>query len=445
MSALARWFRYNGFWVEGYDKTSTALTSALINEGIKVHFDDEIENIPEPVLRNIDKTLVIFTPAIPGDHKEYIFLKQEGFLIKKRSEVLGLITSQMKTIAIAGTHGKTTTSSMTAHILKYGGVDCAAFLGGIAKNFNSNLLINRELNSETIVVVEADEFDRSFLTLNPEIAVITSADADHLDIYQNKYAVEESFQDFAAKVSGNGTLIVKSDFSESLFQKVKGSVRKFTYALDEGDFYTRNIRIENARFYFDVCIEGHWIENVALLVPGFHNIENAIAAMAVGMKLGVKPSVVKEAIETYEGVKRRFDYILKTDQKIYVDDYAHHPAEVEAFLKSVKALYKSRKVTAVFQPHLYSRTRDFAREFAESLSLADEVILLDIYPAREKPIEGVSSDIIFKGITSAEKILCTKENLLEVLEQKKKEIQVLVSMGAGDIDQLVSSIKETIA
>jgi UDP-N-acetylmuramate--alanine ligase len=441
MSALARWFKYNGFWVGGYDKTATSLTDDLINEGIEIHFDDSVGNIPDFIKDSKEQTLVIYTPAIPKEHEEYTFLLQNGFEIQKRSQVLGLISSSMRTVAVAGTHGKTTTSSMIAHILKFAGMDCAAFLGGIANNFDSNLLVNSELNTQTVVVVEADEYDRSFLTLNPEIAIITSTDPDHLDIYGDKDSVTQSFRDFAFKIKEGGKLFIKDGVSSHIADGIMQKVAVSTYALHGGQIQARKVGIKDGSFYFDAFVKGVIIKDIELNVPGYHNVENALAAISVALELGINTETVKAAVKSFTGVRRRFDYIIRNENFVYVDDYAHHPAEVEAFLSSFKALYKDKKLTAIFQPHLYSRTRDFASEFAQSLSIADEVILLDIYPAREKPIEGVSSDLIFHKITAPSKISCTRENLMDILKSKKNDIKALVTMGAGDIDQFINKIK----
>lgn len=436
MSALARWFKINGFEVAGYDRTSTALTDSLQNEGILVHFEDSVAMIPSEFLQNPAQTLVVFTPAVPADHTEYNYLKTNGFLIQKRSQVLGLIAGGMFTIGVAGTHGKTTTSSMTAHLLRHSGVNCAAFLGGITQNYGTNMLLNEPVSdlSRVPCVVEADEFDRSFLTLFPEIAIVTSTDADHLDIYGNHDSVLASFSAYVSQIKPNGRLFMRKGLE--LADKTQAQV--FHYSLTEGDYHAENIRIENACFVFDAVYPNGIIKNLTLQVPGFHNVENAIAAIAVGLEIGLSEQQIRAAINTFGGVKRRFEYYLKTDTKVLIDDYAHHPAEVAAFLSSAKALYPDRHVTAIFQPHLYSRTRDFAGDFAKSLSLADSVILLDIYPARELPIEGVSSRLIFDQIT-CDKVLCTKSELIEVLKNRKTD--VVATIGAGDIDRYIEPIK----
>ncbi|WP_338872719.1 UDP-N-acetylmuramate--L-alanine ligase [Spirosoma sp. SC4-14] len=440
MSALARWFRVNGYEVAGYDKTPTALTSALQAEGMAIHFVEDVEQIPTAFRENRDKTLVIYTPAVPRTHQEYIYLTENGFVLQKRSQVLGLLAGQMKTVGVAGTHGKTTTSSMVAHILRHSGVNCAAFLGGITNNYGTNFLLNEpadELRS-VVCVVEADEFDRSFLTLFPNLAIVTSTDADHLDIYGAHEAVLESFARFVSQIEPEGTLFMKQGLL--LADKTKAQVQE--YSLQEGDYHGQNIRVENAVFKFDLVYPGGIINDIELIVPGFHNVENAIAAGAVALKLGVGAEAIRAALNSYTGVRRRFEYVLKTDDAILIDDYAHHPAEVKAFLTSVKALYPDREVTAIFQPHLFSRTRDFAEGFAESLSIADNVILLDIYPARELPIEGVSSELIFRDIRSKKKQQSTKAELLDVVRETKPSL--LVTIGAGDIDQLLPALKSVL-
>ncbi|MBT1704140.1 UDP-N-acetylmuramate--L-alanine ligase [Chryseosolibacter indicus] len=440
MSALARWFMKKGLSVSGYDKTSTALTVALEKEGMKIHYEDGIEFIPQEVVQERDKTLVIFTPAIPKDHKEYNYLKEKGYLINKRSEVLGLISKDYQTVAVAGTHGKTTTSSMVAHILKTAGKSMVGFLGGITTNYNSNLIMQGDVTRETIAVAEADEFDRSFLTLYPQVAVVTSADADHLDIYGDHESVIQSFKDFIKQINKGGHLIIHESIAEKLASNMN-HVTKYIYGLSRGQFFASNISAENGFFEFDLHGFGD-VEHIKLGVPGFHNIENAIAASIATTQCGVDLSTIKNALESFSGVKRRFEFILKGKQVIFVDDYAHHPAEIEAFLKSMKSMYQNRKVTVVFQPHLFTRTRDFADGFAKSLSIADEVLLMDIYPARELPIPGVDADMVFKDITSISKIRCNKTNLMDKLSSI--DIDVLATVGAGDIDTFIQPIKEMV-
>jgi UDP-N-acetylmuramate--alanine ligase len=438
MSALARWFMKKGMQVSGYDKTSTKLTEELQAEGMKVHFDDSVDSIPAEVRASKEKTLVVFTPAIPKDHKEHAWLKDHGYTILKRSEVLGLITKGYKTIGVAGTHGKTTTSSMVAHILYVAGKDMVGFLGGITTNYSSNLLMRGDVNPSTLVVVEADEFDRSFLRLFPEIAIVTSADADHLDIYGDHEAVITSFKDYIRQINKGGHLIIHESIAELLADEIS-HVHKYTYSMSRGQFFAGNITASSGFFEFDLHGFGK-VERIKLGVPGFHNIENAVAASAAVSLCGVNVNTIKKALESFSGVKRRFEFVMKGNRVIYVDDYAHHPAELEAFLKSMKSMYPRRKLTVIFQPHLYSRTRDFAEGFSKSLSLADELYLMDIYPARELPIPGVDSDMVFKDVTSPVKWRVNKDNLMEKLSSA--EIDVIVTVGAGDIDTFVQPIKK---
>jgi len=437
MSALARWFRYYGCQVAGYDRTPTALTRQLEEEEIAVHYEDDVALIPE-AFREPQNCLVVYTPAVPPEHKELLFFRTSGFAELKRSQILGRITQYLFTIGIAGTHGKTTTSSMTAHLLTAAGKNCTAFLGGITQNYGTNVLLGKENSPEDpLVVAEADEFDRSFLTLYPNVAVVTSMDADHLDIYGTHDEIKKSFGEYVQQIKNDGALLVK----QGLTLPIPDHVQAYTYAQGQpADFWSDNIRIQSPYFTFDLHTPNGIIKDLQLQVPGFHNVENAIAAAAVGLLLGLRENSIREGLKTYLGVKRRFEYIHRGESTIYIDDYAHHPAEVAAFLQSVKALYPDRKVTAIFQPHLYSRTRDFAPEFAQSLSLADEVILLEIYPAREEPIPGITSEIIFNEIRSPEKQLCRKSELMGELLHKKPD--VLVTMGAGDIDTFIAPIRE---
>ncbi len=438
MSALARWFNRNGFQVAGYDKTSTSLTNELESEGISIHFNDDPAEIPAEFLEDRDHLLVIYTPALPADHLEMSYIRDLGIPLFKRSQILGKITENLFTIAVAGTHGKTTTSSMIAHILKFAGKDIAAFLGGIATNYRSNFIANEGDLQHALAVVEADEFDRSFLTLMPDLAVVTSADADHLDIYGDKESLKESFREFIKRVKKNGHVFIREGLEKNLIPNdLQASVH--TYGLNRGQFFASNITIERGFFVFDYTDHEYLIKGIRLGVSGFHNVENATVAMAIALSMGVEPGTVKAAMESYSGVKRRFEYLLRTDKIVFVDDYAHHPEEISAFLKSLRALYPNKKITAVFQPHLFSRTRDFADEFGESLSLADDVILLEIYPAREKPIPGVNASMILNKIRHTDKVVSTKEGLIDVLEGKT--LEVVATIGAGDIDQLVAPLK----
>jgi UDP-N-acetylmuramate--alanine ligase len=435
MSALARWFKRSGKKIGGYDRTPTPLTHELIEEGMEIHFEDKVELIPGYV--NKSRTLVILTPAIPKNHVEWNYLKDNDFTIMKRSEVLGLITKDYRTIAVAGTHGKTTTSSLISHILKTANLDMVGFLGGITTNYESNLVMNGAINKDTWAVVEADEFDRSFLRLFPEISVVTSADADHLDIYGDHAAMIDSFKQFIGHTKSS--LIIH----ESISQLASDKIEKYTYGMSRGQFFAGSITASGGFFEFDLLTEGRKIEKIQLGVPGFHNMENAIAATIVAMKLGIDEATIRKALASFRGVKRRFEYVIKHNNIVYIDDYAHHPAEIEAFLKSLKSIYAGKKITVIFQPHLFTRTRDFAEGFSKSLSLADQLLLMDIYPAREEPIAGVSSDMLFKDITSPVKIRCNKKDVLDKL--KALDVEVVATVGAGDIDTFVQPIKEMLS
>lgn len=428
MSALAKYFKQNGAEVAGYDKTATTITDELINIGIPIHFDDSIDNIP------FDPELVIYTPAIPVSHKEFLYFQSKKYLLKKRAEVLGLISEKYFTIAIAGTHGKTTTTSILAHIFKQSGIPILAFIGGISKNYQSNFVFD---NNAKYMIVEADEYDRSFLSLYPYIAIITSMDADHLDIYENKTKVVESFQLFANQINDNGYLVIK----KNLPYPVKFYNKKIVYSSSKGvDCYFDNLRNEYDCNTFDIICNEMIIENITMQIPGKHNIENAIAATSVAYLSGIKKDIIKQALQSYQGVKRRFDYIIKSKNLIFIDDYAHHPQEINAFLDSVKILYPNKKITVIFQPHLFTRTRDFADEFAKSLSKADEIFLLNIYPAREKPIIGVDSAMLLSKISLKDKHLVNKNELLEKV--KNGNFEIILTVGAGDIDQLIEPLKQ---
>lgn len=435
MSALARYFNVRGFLVAGYDRTETKLTQDLVTEGIAVNYDDAQQHIPASFL-DIDKTLVIITPAIPQDHPQLIYFKEHGYKMMKRSEILGEITRQSKAICIAGTHGKTTTSTITAHLLHQSRVGCSAFLGGISNNYNSNLILSNESN---FVVVEADEYDRSFHRLTPYMAVITSSDPDHLDIYGTEEAFYESFEHFTSLISKGGALIMHTKVN--IKPQLQKGVKLYTYGLtSDADFHAKNIRTKNATITFDFVTPTETLYDVKLGVPVMINVENSVAAMALAWLNGVTMEEIRTGISTYSGIYRRFNTVYKSDKVVLMDDYAHHPSELKASISSIRQLYPDKKITGIFQPHLYTRTRDFAPEFAQALSALDELILLDIYPARELPIEGVSSSIIFDDVTIDHKILTTKENLLDIL--KDKTLDVVVTFGAGDIDKLVPEIKK---
>jgi UDP-N-acetylmuramate--alanine ligase len=430
MSGLARYFNHIGCIVCGYDKTPTDLTDHLRNEGIQLTFEDNVENIPKS-FRDVDpNTLIIYTPAIPKDSAILNFFQKRGFEFYKRSQVLGIISKSKFTIAVAGTHGKTTTSTMVAHILKDSGINCSAFLGGIASNYDTNVLFG----DSNIVVVEADEYDRSFLTLYPDIAIITSMDADHLDIYGDHGQLTSSFQQFASQLKLGGTLIHKKGLPLD-----KG----FTYSIDgDADATATNIRIENGDFYFDFSHGSITIADIKMGIAGMHNIENAVAAIEAALRLNVSGADVKSALGSFKGVKRRFEYVLKTPEHIYIDDYAHHPEELRAAITSVKKLYPGKKLTTIFQPHLYTRTRDFADGFAEVLDMSDELMILDIYPARELPIEGVNSDMILARMQNATRNKYGKQEAIDKIRNEKPEL--LLTVGAGDIDQLVHPLKQAL-
>jgi UDP-N-acetylmuramate--alanine ligase len=446
MSALARYFNAMGKSVSGYDKTRTALTDELVAEGIEVHFDDKIESIRPEVKSEKSDVLVVLTPAVPKDHSELKYFQKNNYVIRKRSEVLGAITEQTFTIAVAGTHGKTTTSSLIAHILKSSGVDCTAFLGGITQNYGTNLLLSEKLKNlkkkpkiKPITVVEADEYDRSFLTLHPDIAVITSVDADHLDIYGSQEQMHESYSQFANQVKDGGVLIIKKGVDKVLVLE-NGGKKILTYSLHQSsDYYARKIGIKKGEYIFDVVTPEQAIRGMLLGIPGKHNVENAVAAVAVAQQMNVFSGNIKNALSTFKGVKRRFEYHIKTKDLVYIDDYAHHPEELRACISALKEMYPSRKITGIFQPHLFTRTRDFANEFARSLELLDELILLDIYPAREKPIQGVTSEMLLDKVRTKNKKLVPKKELVQ--EIKGREVEVLVTLGAGDIDALIEPIK----
>lgn len=437
MSALARYFRAKGKQVAGYDKTPSDLTAALIEEGIRIHYTDDITLIPADC-KQIDSTLVIYTPAIPETHTELNYFKTNGFTLMKRARVLGEITRTERGLCVAGTHGKTTTSSMLAHLLKQSHVDCNAFLGGILKNYNSNLMLS---DKSDLAVIEADEFDRSFHWLNPYMAVITAVDPDHLDIYGTPAAYRESFEHFTSLIRPDGCLVMKKGLQ--LQPRLPEGTKLYTYsATEEADFFARNIRIGNGDILFDFATPGGCIPDVKLGVPVKVNIENGVAAMALAWLNGVTSEEIRRGMASFAGPVRRFDFHLKKDDIVLLDDYAHHPAELKASIQSVKELYPDKKVTGIFQPHLYTRTRDFAADFAASLSLLDELILLDIYPAREEPIPGVTSQIIFDRVTIPNKRMIRKEELLDLVQKEAASFEVVLMVGAGNIDRLVEPVKQ---
>ncbi|MFV0592579.1 MAG: UDP-N-acetylmuramate--L-alanine ligase [Draconibacterium sp.] len=436
MSALARYFKYTGKNVAGYDRTQTALTDALQEEGIDVHFEDDIRKIPSKW--NPAETFAVYTPALPDEHKELNWFKSQPIGLFKRAKVLGLIANEKSAIAVAGTHGKTTTSTMVANILNKTTEGCGAFLGGISKNFGSNLVLPKE--ESPWIVAEADEFDRSFLHLQPLLALVTSVDADHLDIYGDKERIVESFEKFISQIREEGKLVIKKGV-ELDTSKTKAKV--FSYSLkDDTDFATLNLKLDEASgaYNFDLKTPDGIIANCKMEYPGLVNVENAVGAASLAWLAGVGANELKVGIQDYQGVARRFDVRFRSEKKIYIDDYAHHPEELKAFISSVKALYPGKKVTGIFQPHLYSRTRDFAAEFAASLDLLDRAVLLPLYPAREEPIKGVSSEIILDKMKLEEKQLAGKDEVETLLNNDKNEI--ILTMGAGDIDRMVKPIVE---
>ncbi len=423
MSAIARYFQNIGKNVSGYDKTPTMLTDELIADGMNIHFEDDIRFIPKEYTK--ENTLVVYTPAVK-QLSEWDYLKENGFTIKKRAEVLGIITKDTFCFAVAGTHGKTTTSSILGHILYESGADVTAFLGGIVENYHSNLIGS----GKTITVVEADEFDRSFLHLHPDIACVTSMDADHLDIYGDSSAIEDSFREFANKVEDKSKLFVPKGLP----------LEGLTVAInEEATFKAYNIRVENSAYVFDVQAPSETIHNIAFGLPGRHNLMNALTALAMAKTSGTPTDSIVKALASFKGVQRRFSYQIKTNDLVYIDDYAHHPTEINAVHQAVRELYPNEKVLAVFQPHLYSRTNDFADDFAKSLSAFDEVVLLDIYPARELPMEGVTSSWLMSKITNPNSSLVLKEDLLSTIV--KNEAKIIVTIGAGDIGEMVPKIK----
>ena len=429
MSAIARYYNTKGFKVSGYDKTPSPLTEALESEGIEVHYEDNTDFVP----KNVEDTLVVYTPAIPKDMGELVYVQENGYRVIKRSRMLGEITKGQRCMAVAGTHGKTTTSTLTSHLFTASGAGCSAFLGGISKNYNSNLLIS----SNDVVVAEADEFDRSFLQLFPEVAVITSMDADHLDIYGDEAHIREAFKAFAGQVSG--TLIAKHGL-DITSEDTKAQIKTYSFGNSEADFYAE--ALEEAG-HFNLHYPGGVIEDCVVGIPGWVNIENGVAASAIALTYGIDPQEIKKALASFSGVKRRFDLQVKNEKHIYIDDYAHHPEEISAALSSIRKAYPTMKLTAAFQPHLYTRTRDFAEEFAQALSAVDKLILLDIYPAREEPIPGVTSEIIFKDVTAPEKVLLRRDEFMKYMENEK--VELFVTLGAGDIDRFVEPIAKMLS
>lgn len=434
MSAIARYFLHKKLTVGGYDKTPSALTEALDKEGMLIHYVEDVNQIPEEC-KNSKSTLVVYTPAIPEEHQELTYFRNNGFEIEKRAQVLGTLTRTHKGLCVAGTHGKTTTSTMAAHILHQSHVDCNAFLGGISKNYHTNYI----LSDSDYVVIEADEFDRSFHWLRPQMSVITATDPDHLDIYGTKEAYLESFRHYSSLIKSDGVLIIHKNLE--MKADVQPGVKIYEYSRDEGDFHAENIVIDNGNITFDVVSPIHNIKGIELGQPIPINIENGIAAIALAQLSGCTDDEIRNGMKTYQGVERRFDFKIKDSRHVFLSDYAHHPKEILQSVKSIRELYKDRKITAMFQPHLYTRTRDFYKDFADALSLLDEVILFDIYPAREQPIPGVTSKLIYDNLRPGiEKSLCHKEDVLKLTESR--DFDVLIVLGAGDLDNYVPQIAE---
>ncbi len=439
MSAIARWFVHEGFQVSGYDRTPSPLTEELIAEGMNVSFEDTVSSIPAEIKNSTSQNLIIWTPAIPKDSLQLAFFKENSYTLHKRSEILGMITRDFHTIAVAGTHGKTTTSSMIAHLLKSAGKPVTALLGGITQNYQSNLILSEKKSKETpLVVVEADEFDRSFLRLHPNEAVVTSTDPDHLDIYGDETTILEGFRQFIQLIDRKGKLFIQSNALERLEIKTLPSISTKVYGLRSSGIAAANIQARTHSFTFDYQDGKTEIKGLELFIPGFHNVENALAAIAVVLGHQVSEDQIRKGLASFKGVKRRFEIHVNEVDRVFIDDYAHHPEEIKSCLSSVRSMFPGKKLTVIFQPHLFSRTQDFASGFSESLSLADEVLLLDIYPARELPIPGVNSEMLLDAIEARQKSVISKENLLEHLKNQTPE--VLVTLGAGDIDRLVPVI-----
>lgn len=433
MSAIARYYKFKGCNVSGYDKTESELTEELIAEGIGVHYEDNTDFIP----KDVENTLVVYTPAIPHDLKELVYVQEHGYTLLKRSKTLGEIAKGQRCLAVAGTHGKTTTSTLLAHIFTDSKVGCSAFLGGISKNYDTNLLVSHN----PTIVAEADEFDRSFLQLFPEIAVITAMDADHLDIYGDLKHVHEAFQAFAGQVSGTVITKLGLDITPN---HTKARIMRYSYNDPRADFYADNLRKDECGYFtFNLKYPDGVIKDCRVGVPGWVNVENAVAASAIALVYGIDPEAIRHALGTFLGVKRRFDIHVNRPGCAYIDDYAHHPNEISTAISSMRDIFPGRRLTAIFQPHLYTRTRDFADEFAKALSAVDKLILLDIYPAREEPIPGVSSRLIFDKVTAPEKVLLKKEMLMKYLEDEK--IDTLITFGAGNIDRFIPQITEMLS
>jgi UDP-N-acetylmuramate--alanine ligase len=433
MSALARYFNSKGVAIYGYDKTRTSFTDTLVAEGMKIHFEANVELVKSEIGSSLSETLVVYTPAVPASHAEFKYFSENNFSMIKRAQLLGLLTKNNFTIAVAGTHGKTTTSSLVAHILMETGQNTSAFLGGIAKNFHSNLVLPKNNSEEQFMVVEADEYDRSFLNLYPDAAIVTSIDPDHLDIYGDKEKMTASYMQFIAQIKDNGVLISRKNLA------VKTDKKHIEYSVTgKADYHAENIRVVNHENVFDIQWQRGVVKDVSSRMAGKHNVENTIAAFACAHYLGIQPEAIRDAIKKFTGVERRFDLRFNSNKVVYIDDYAHHPEELRACIQSVKELYAGKKITGIFQPHLFSRTRDFVDAFAEVLSMLDTLILLDIYPAREEPIPGITSEIILKRVKTSNKVMLKKEEVIPFLEKNQPEL--ILTLGAGDIDRLVEPI-----
>jgi UDP-N-acetylmuramate--alanine ligase len=440
MSAVARWFNAQSIQVFGYDRASSALTDRLTQEGIKIHFEDRVDAMPEEIIHHREQSLIVYTPAISSKNRVLSHLKANNYTLCKRAEILSILTQDRLTLAVAGTHGKTTTSSLAAHILYSAGKNMVAFLGGIVKGYESNLLVTDNTNKDTIVVIEADEFDRSFLHLHPQVAIVTTVDPDHLDTYGDEPGFQEAFKAFIALVPPTGKAIVHQIAAQQLRIDENDS-HVVRYALTDAAVSAENVYIKEGNFYFDYVSKEVTMKNLQLTVPGYHNVENAVAVITACLILGLDTESIRRGMATFQGIKRRFDYIIRNEQLIFLDDYAHHPVEMTALLQTIRALYPDKKVTAIFRPNLYTRTRDLAGEFAQSLDLADQVFLLDIHGDREEPIEGVTSACIFDRMALDKKSMCNKENLIDALGQHGQP-DIVVMIGSGGTSSFVTMIKE---
>ncbi len=440
MSSIARWCVSKGIQVSGYDRTPSALTDELEKEGMDISFEDSLDTIPEEFKENKDKALVIWTPAMPDESPQLNYFRDHGFILKKRSEVLGDITAEEFTIAVAGTHGKTTTSSMIAHLLYQANVPVTAFLGGLSQNYQSNYLSSEKKGKASVFVVEADEFDRSFLRLNPSVGVVTSVDPDHLDIYGSEDSMIAGFTDFINLIQKKGHLFIQTNANQKLNEPSGNKLRVKEYGLRSSSITAENIQARPDSFVFDYQDRDQRIDGITLPIPGYHNVENALVAISIGLSQGLSEAQIKGGMQSFSGVKRRFEIHLSEPNCVYIDDYAHHPEEIRSLLSSVRAMYPALKITAIFQPHLFTRTRDFAKDFSESLSLADEVILLEIYPAREEPIPGINSKILLEGIAAQSKEVIAKDALIQSLSDRN--LEVVITIGAGDIDRLVPKVAQ---